>query len=171
MQITHFRIGTQKYNYHTYSTYLQILGISTNSNFWAKSALQENSPLHIQEVKKTFEEKLHLKYGHQFIILNSPYHYFSDLQTVFEDALEMGKKTVSDLQTVFEDALEMGKKTVHRGRLNFYGYQEAGKSSLFKRLLRHPFDPEIERTKGIALQTVKVDEKYWREAMLMLTKL
>ena len=48
-------------------------------------------------------------------------------------------------------------------RLNFYEYQEAGKSSLFKRLLGQPYDPNIARTEGIAIQAVKVDGNAWKE--------
>ena len=60
-------------------------------------------------------------------------------------------------------ALATGSKEVHRARLNFYGYQEAGKSSLFKRILGQPYDPNIARTEGIAIQAVKVDGNAWKE--------
>ena len=69
------------------------------------------------------------------------------------------EKLGNEAVAIYREALSEGMVQIPYCSLLLLGREEVGKTSLFRQLLRKPFDPKLERTRGIDNKTVDTVQK------------
>ena len=69
------------------------------------------------------------------------------------------EKLGNEAVAIYREALSEGMEQIPYCSLLLLGREEVGKTSLFRQLLRKPFDPNLERTQGIDNKTVDTVQK------------